>query len=174
MLTKNYYQGYIGAWSGRLAFAGGIEKMSLYNMLFGENIHADALLDILQLEKESISRYRDCLYCDGRILLYTRTGGHKAKEHTHFNESMTEHPCFFSWEDDDPEGDTYRSFYFASTIPIPSSWLYAHPKLKWDDYMMRAKNGGPFTLREEKAMEESAKKIREAYNSGNRVVFIEL
>ena len=49
--------------------------MSLYNMLFGVDERAPALLACLGLTFSDIPRFRDCYLRDNCIVVYTRTGG---------------------------------------------------------------------------------------------------
>ena len=50
--------------------------MSLYNALFGTNPFANALLMALGITASDVPRFRDCyLDDDGKIVIFTRTGG---------------------------------------------------------------------------------------------------
>jgi hypothetical protein len=50
--------------------------MSFYNMIFGQNQHADQLLAVLGLTRQAFYRFRDCYLTDGgEIAVYTRGGG---------------------------------------------------------------------------------------------------
>lgn len=49
--------------------------MSLYNMLCGTNSQSDALLAMLGITRDNVPRFRDCYLENGKIVIYTRTGG---------------------------------------------------------------------------------------------------
>jgi len=86
--------------------------MSLYNLLFGVNQLAPVLLKILGIKKEEIERFRDCFISNGRIAVYTRTGGNNRE--TWPNKTLTTHKYFIHTYDDDYD-ETYATFYF--TVP---------------------------------------------------------
>lgn len=109
---------------------------SFYNVIFGQNKHADLLLKILGLNRDDFYRYRDCfLTKDGKIAVYTRGGGpnrecycseYPLSDRTvsdedgewHFsdcpfilNSKIRSHPLYLYDEDDDFD-NTYATFYF--------------------------------------------------------------
>ena len=49
--------------------------MSLYNQLFGFNPAASWLMRRLNINPLHVPRFRDCFLLDGKIAIYTRTGG---------------------------------------------------------------------------------------------------
>jgi hypothetical protein len=84
--------------------------MSLYNMLFGENVNSEIILAILGLKKSDIERYRDCSLEDEEITIYTRTGGGNREDYP--NIGLIENPYYLGDEDD--EGDsTYALYHFS-------------------------------------------------------------
>lgn len=95
------------------------EKMSLYNMLFGQNPDADALLGVLGKTKEDFQRFRDIwLREDGYIEVYTRCGGGNREYYQSMFDEMSTHPWYDRDEDDDFDC-TYASIYFK----IPNELL---------------------------------------------------
>ena len=95
--------------------------MSLYNMLFGENEIAPALLAALGLVESNIPRFRDCFIQEDKIVIHTRTGGGNRDyydstndENTDgpWNSSLTEHPKYL-YDEDDHFDFTYANFYFS-------------------------------------------------------------
>jgi len=49
--------------------------MSLYSLVFGENLAGEAILATLGLTTGDVGRYRDCFVTEGKIAVYTRNGG---------------------------------------------------------------------------------------------------
>lgn len=107
--------------------------MSLYNMLFGVNSASPILLATLGLTSDDVPRFRDCYIDDGKIVIYTRTGGgnrdyYESEESCRsnypeyfnegdeppagpWNETLTENPHYLYDQDDDFDS-TYANFYF--------------------------------------------------------------
>jgi hypothetical protein len=77
--------------------------MGFYNLLFGENSHADLLRKILDIDqpegKWHSGRYRDCYLQDGKIVLYTRNGGGNREDY--FPNEIRNHPNYVCDYDDD-------------------------------------------------------------------------
>ncbi len=111
--------------------------MSLYNMLFGFNQMAPTLLKVLNFSTFDIPRFRDCFLKDGKIVIYTRTGGgnrdyyeskdsceenypeyfvhgsdHEETPCGPWNSDLRASPYYISDEDDDFDA-TYAYFYFS-------------------------------------------------------------
>lgn len=86
--------------------------MSLYNILFGINPDADAILSALHLNKGAIERFRDCWIDEeeSRIVIYTRTGG--GNRDYFRNEALTSHPLY-QYDEDDEFDSTYARYYFS-------------------------------------------------------------
>lgn len=109
--------------------------MSLYNMLFGVNQRTPILLATLGLTTSDVPRFRDCYVKDGRIVIYTRTGGGNRRYYDSeescrenypedfdvdsgneipdgpWNSTLTSNP-FYERDEDDDFDCTYASFYF--------------------------------------------------------------
>jgi hypothetical protein len=86
----------------------------LYNVLFGTNSLANALLNVLwRVQKFDSGRFRDAyLNEDGtQIVVYTRNGGGNREYQEEAITSMQNHPCYLRDEDDDFDC-TYAYFYF--------------------------------------------------------------
>jgi hypothetical protein len=90
--------------------------MSLYNSLFGFNSAKEILLKILNIEEETIPRFRDCFYDADRhlIVIHTRTGGGNREGYREENNALTLHD-FYKYDCDDEYDCTYANFFF--TIP---------------------------------------------------------
>lgn len=84
--------------------------MSFYNMLFGINPDYKKILSLLDLKEEDIERFRDCGLKDGRIYIYTRTGGDNRECFP--NEILTSNPHYLYDENDDFDS-TYATYYFS-------------------------------------------------------------
>ena len=107
--------------------------MSLYNMLFGQNIMSDFILATIGLTQQDVGRFRDCFIekagnGDFVIAVYTRNGGGNRE---HWNNSYKEyvegencpcpgciieyklpkHPLYIKDRDDDFD-HTYATIYF--------------------------------------------------------------
>jgi hypothetical protein len=105
----------------------GISKMSLYNMVFGYNPLAAALLGMLKVKHEDIPRFRDCfLNKDGtEIIIHTRTGGGNRKEYQSQNDAM----AFikgYNRDEDSNFDNTYANFYYE----VPEQYRFMIPALK--------------------------------------------
>ena len=72
--------------------------MSMYNMLFGVNKVAPILLATLGLDQSKVPRFRDAYIQDGKIVIYTRTGGGNRPYYESLDECKENYP-------DDFEGD---------------------------------------------------------------------
>lgn len=68
--------------------------MSLYNALFGSNPSASALLKMAGLTEDDIPRYRDCYAEDGKIIVYTRTGGGNRECYNDTAQTCKEYGCY--------------------------------------------------------------------------------
>lgn len=89
--------------------------MSLYNTLFKENEHAEALLEMLNLSREDFGRYRDCyLNKDGsNIIVYTRCGGDNREDYDYVFNNVCNHKYYITDYDDDFD-NTYCYFVFKT------------------------------------------------------------
>jgi hypothetical protein len=106
--------------------------MSLYNSLFGVNNKAGILLGVLGLRLGQIPRFRDAFLSDGKIAIYTRTGGGNREYYENesacranyperfvgddspsgpWNQDLREVPGFLYDENDDYDS-TYATFYY--------------------------------------------------------------
>ena len=123
--------------------------MSLYNMLFGSNPHADALLGILGLDRGDVGRFRDCFLTeDGRIAVYTRNGGGNREEYQHVFDSLSSHPQHISDSDDDFDC-TYATIWFS--VPDEAKALVEflksvggsaeNPSSRWDKLISDMRSG---------------------------------
>lgn len=93
----------------------------MYNMIFGQNALAPALLEILALTKADIGRFRDAFVSNGQIAIYTRLGGGNREcyckegiEHDCYTENiqlLQNHSLYVSDKDDDFD-NTYATFWF--------------------------------------------------------------
>lgn len=83
----------------------------LYNLVFGENRAADAILATLGLTREDCGRFRDCFVAQGEIAVYTRNGGGNREEYQNTIDELAKHPCYLRDEDDDFDC-TYATIYF--------------------------------------------------------------
>lgn len=86
--------------------------MSLYNMLFGENELADAILATLGLTKSNFGRYRDCFITENKIAVYTRNGGGNREDYQHIFDTLSTHPNYL-YDKDDEFDYTYATIYFS-------------------------------------------------------------
>jgi|SRR5271154_5135714 len=114
--------------------------MSFYNLFLGEDFCSDLLLNILNIPKDSIPRYRDAYLNGENIVIYTRTGGGNRlyydsldsckKNYPEYfngqyekpgnppeipkgpwNEFLRDHPCYL-FDKDDELDCTYAKFHF--------------------------------------------------------------
>jgi hypothetical protein len=83
-------------------------------MLFGYNELASKLLDVLEVDYETIDRFRDCfLNSDGsEIVIYTRTGGNNRVDHEESNDRLRKIKGFIGDEDDSFD-NTYALFRYS-------------------------------------------------------------
>ena len=90
--------------------------MSMYNMMFGISPNAATLMSVLDVDVNSVPRFRNCLLneVDGvrRILIVTRTGGGNRENFIYENESLRKVPGYLS-DDDDGFDTTYAVFTYA-------------------------------------------------------------
>jgi hypothetical protein len=85
--------------------------MSLYNLAFGQNVHADQLLQLLGKSKAEFGRFRDVYVEDGCIIVHTRNGGGNREDYEDVFDEMSEHPWYTHDADDDFDC-TYANIYF--------------------------------------------------------------
>ena len=86
--------------------------MSFYSMVFGRNIHADAILATLGLRRQDTGRFRDCFVAKGKIAVYTRNGGGNREDYEDVFKALSNHPCYLNDEDDEFDC-TYATIYFS-------------------------------------------------------------
>ena len=105
--------------------------MSLYSSLFGKNPNSKIILSMLNLAIDQVPRFRDCYIEDGKIVIFTRTGGNNrdllASEYIiHWDNKdeetlcniILEHSKYYIKSMDDGFDSTYAYFYFT----IPDRW----------------------------------------------------
>jgi len=85
--------------------------MSLYNAIFGRNLHTELILSLLELRESDIERFRDCSidFENNHIIILARTGGGNRENYP--NEKLVSHPCYVSDHDDEFDS-TYAIYYF--------------------------------------------------------------
>jgi len=89
--------------------------MSMYNMLFGQNPFSDLLLALVGLKRDDVPRFRDVFIDEqGRICVYTRTGGGNRDAYASENAALADNPNYASDYDDDFDS-TYA--YFVFNVP---------------------------------------------------------
>lgn len=91
--------------------------MSLYNILFGQNINTDIILAIIGFKTSDVERFRDCGFCEEGIFIYTRTGGGNREDYP--NQKLIESPYYLSDVNDESDS-TYAMFYFRIPEEIRS------------------------------------------------------
>lgn len=91
--------------------------MSLYNALFGFNPFAGILLSFVGITPDDVPRFRDCYAEDGKIVVYTRTGGGNREEYEGSNDWMTTVAGYVRDEDDDFDC-TYAKFYYKPSDDV--------------------------------------------------------
>ncbi len=117
-------------------------------MLFGKNVFAEALLKILNLNKEETGRFRDCYLSDANtIVVYTRNGGGNREEYQSVIDKLKTHPNYKKDYDDDFDC-TYCSIEF--NVPEQYKEFIAklteeagvgkNPKDKWKQLHEELKN----------------------------------
>lgn len=124
--------------------------MGLYNALFGVNPRASAIVEALNLDFDTIPRFRDAHIAerDGQpvVAVYTRMGAGNRGHWEFFNDEgkddddcacpgcraieLTRHPLYLTDEDDDFD-PTYATYYFAvpDGLNAPASKLL--PEQLW-------------------------------------------
>jgi len=145
----------------------------LYNVIFGRNPHAAALLEVLGLQREHFERFRDAFLSQGAIIVYTRCGGPNRTERRAVFERMRAHPQYIS-EADDAYDSTYCTFWFLvppnralpDDCPDIGPW---DPSARWKEAQARLAAGDPELLeRVRPTMESIARQIE----SGQSVVLV--
>jgi hypothetical protein len=137
--------------------------MSLYNQLFGFDPLAKPLLGLLDIDPLHVPRFRDCFLLEGKIAVYTRTGGgNRAMNATpwifegeiiprtvapdSWDALCAAHPDFLNSEDDDYDA-TYAFWWFR--YPVEHAALLTEmarlagqvrPRLRWQKLMDDLKN----------------------------------
>jgi hypothetical protein len=102
--------------------------MSLYNILFGFDPLAHGLIQVLGINPLHIPRFRDCFLLEGKIAIYTRTGGGNREINAApwvfegeviprtvapdcWDNLCAQHPDYLGTEDDDYD-ETYAFWWF--------------------------------------------------------------
>lgn len=87
--------------------------MSLYNMMCGTNPAAGRLLSAINLDPNSIPRFRDVWANNDltEVTVHTRTGGGNREDYETENDALCAHPLYLSDADDDFDS-TYADFTF--------------------------------------------------------------
>ena len=91
--------------------------MSLYQMVNGVNPAAFFILPLLDRHPDEYPRFRDCFVKDGKIQVYTRTGGANRSSYEEENQSMCEMPTYMCTYDYDKDS-TYAYWEFK----VPEQW----------------------------------------------------
>lgn len=89
--------------------------MSLYNLLFGKNPHSALLLAVIGLRENDVERLRDVSFTEGKIEVYTRTGGGNREDYP--NLTMRRAPGWEGSVDDD-----FDCTYCTDTFAVPAEW----------------------------------------------------
>jgi len=100
--------------------------MSIYNMIAGMNqLVVFYMLPVLGRHPDEYPRFRDAFYGDenkegteGKIIVYTRTGGGNREAHAEENDEITQMDGYCFDYDDDFDS-TYANFVFD----VPVKWL---------------------------------------------------
>ena len=122
--------------------------MSMYNLLFGKNVLAEPLLQLLNLTKEQTGRFRDCYLADANtIVVYTRNGGGNREEYQPVIDELKKHPCYIRDYDDDFDctycsiefkiPDEYKEFITKLT---EEAGVGNSPKNKWQNLLENPDN----------------------------------
>ena len=90
--------------------------MSLYNMINGFNPACVIIMPMLGRKQEDYPRFRDCYVEDGKIAIYTRTGGNN-RNCGYGEEELYKDPNYVSSYDDDFD-PTYATYLFT----VPEKW----------------------------------------------------
>ena len=125
----------------------------LYNMIFGMNDKADAILATLGLTRADVGRFRDCFVAERQIAVYTRNGGgnrehwdsYKSEEGENckcpgctIQYGLRKHPQYVTDRDDDFDS-TYATIYFrfppelADDLEKLDSGQPFDPSQRWQD-----------------------------------------
>lgn len=89
--------------------------MSMYDLMIGEYPAAHALLATLGYSPARVGRYRDCFPLNGKLIVFTRTGGGNRSHYEIENDALTMHQNYvrdWDWERD----STYALFEFEPAI----------------------------------------------------------
>lgn len=126
--------------------------MSFYNFLFSENCLSDVLLKMLDLDRRSVGRFRDCYLQDGKIAVYTRNGGNNRKCWNCEGKNVYNGKCdcpgctityrlpenpYYLWDEDDEFDSTYATIYFSfpdkykEILQLIDSETTITPEEKW-------------------------------------------
>ena len=102
------------------------ENMSLYNLLFGTNEDASALLEMLEVNKEYFVRFRDIeLISNGEIIrVFTRLGGGNREEYKETWKKIQRHELYIKDYDDNFD-ETYAYIEFR----VPEKFLETTKKM---------------------------------------------
>lgn len=97
---------------------GGMERMSLYNMMNGFNPACVLLMPMLGRKQYEYPRFRDCFLSDDKkhILIFTRVGGNN-RNCGYGEEELYKDPNFVRTYDDD-----YDSTYGYYEFSVPKKW----------------------------------------------------
>ena len=143
--------------------------MSLYNTLFGVNSAAPLLLAMLGASHTDVPRFRDCFLLDGKIVIYTRTGGGNRDAYENEERCRDNYPEYFTgdkseWQqgpwnedlrklpgyihdEDDGFDSTYANFYYE----VPNKFKHLLDKIpegddparRWQDTIAALQTGSP-------------------------------
>ncbi len=98
--------------------------MSLYNMMHGVKPSTFLILPMLGKHPDEYPRFRDCFIGDserpeteGKIIVYTRTGGGNREDYEEENRAISEMPGYLFDYDDDFDC-TFANFVFD----VPPKW----------------------------------------------------
>lgn len=111
----------------------------LYNVMFGMNPLADAILTTLGLRREDCGRFRDCFITEGKIAVYTRNGGGNREG---YMPDFSQHKNYLSDKDDDFD-NTYATIYFsfpeefAEQLKLIDTGAKFEPSKMWLDAIER-------------------------------------
>lgn len=112
------------------------------------------LLPMLGKHPDEYPRFRDCFIEDGKIRVYTRTGGGNREEYEVQNQELRDMPTFIrDW--DDEEDCTYAYFEFS----VPEEW-----QADFDKFMSSEFNLSPEYLAQlKKVYPKLADKFEESF-----------
>jgi hypothetical protein len=115
----------------------------LYNIVFGENPFADAILATLDLDRTAFRRFRDVFVTQGQIAVYTRCGGGNREA---YMPDFTSHPCYLRDVDDEFD-NTYATIYFSfpeahkEQLAAMDNGVPFNPSQRWKDAIAVLKQG---------------------------------